>query len=141
PAIAAQLALATAAGAEIRTGEAVRAVEPRAGRVRIVTDRGSVEAGAAIVAAGAWVRSLLPELAAPLRVTREVMGWFEPTDAQLFSGGRTPVFIIESPHGMHYAIPPQGSVHAASKSPSTTIVTKRSTPTLTTERYPRRTRH
>jgi sarcosine oxidase len=115
PAIAAQLALATAAGAEIRTGEVVRAVEPRAGRVRIVTDRGSVEAGAAIVAAGAWVRSLLPELAAPLRVTREVMGWFEPTDAQLFSGGRTPVFIIESRHGMHYGIPPQGSVHAGVK--------------------------
>src|SRR5262249_21784984 len=61
------------------------------GRVRIVTDRGSVEAGAAVVTAGAWVRSLLPDLAAPLRVTREVMGWFEPTDAQLFSGGRTPI--------------------------------------------------
>jgi len=115
PAIAAQLALATAAGAKIRTGEVVRAVEPRAGGVRIVTDRGSVEAGAAIVAAGAWVRSLLPELAAPLRVTREVMGWFEPTDAQLFSGGCTPVFIIESRHGMHYGIPPQGSVHAGVK--------------------------
>src|SRR5215831_19921973 len=87
----------------------------RARAARVVTDRGSVEAGAAIVAAGAWVRSLLPELAAPLRVTREVMGWFEPTDAQLFSGGRTPVFIIESPHGMHYGIPPQGSVHAGVK--------------------------
>src|SRR5262249_34083535 len=101
--------------AKIRTGEVVRAVEPRAGGVRIFTDRGSVEAGAAIVAAGAWVRSLLPELAAPLRVTREAMGWFEPTDAQLFSGGCTPVFIIESRHGMHYGIPPQGSVHAGVK--------------------------
>src|SRR5262249_18962916 len=79
--------------------------------VRIVTDRGSVEAGAAVVTAGAWVRSLLPDLAAPLRVTREVMGWFEPTDAQLFSGGRTPIFIIESRHGMHYGIPPQASAH------------------------------
>src|SRR5262245_4037899 len=115
PAIAAQLALATAAGAEIRTGELARAVEPRADRVRIVTDRGSVEAGAAIVTAGAWVRSLLPDLAAPLRVTREVMGWFESTDAQLFSGGRTPVFIIESRHGMHYGIPPQASVHGGIK--------------------------
>src|SRR6266498_1021025 len=115
PAIAAQLALATAAGAEIRTGEVVRAVEPRAGRVRIVTDRGSVEAGAAVVAAGAWVRSLLPELAAPLRVTREVMGWFEPTEARFFSPVHLPVFIVESRHGMHYGIPPRGNIHAGVK--------------------------
>jgi sarcosine oxidase len=113
--IAAQLALATAAGAEIRSGETVQALEPCAGWVRIVTDRGSIEAGAAIVAAGAWVKSLLPELTAPLRVTREVMGWFAPTDAQLVSAGRLPVFIIESRHGMHYGIPPQGSVQAGIK--------------------------
>src|SRR5262245_23202121 len=77
PAVAAQIALATAAGAEIRSGERVQAIEPRAGSVRIVTDRGAVEAGTAIVTAGAWTKSLLPDLAAPLRATREVMGWFE----------------------------------------------------------------
>jgi sarcosine oxidase len=115
PSIAALLALATAAGAEIRSGEVVRAVEPRAGSVRVVTDRGSVEAGAAVIATGAWVRSLLPGLAAPLRATREVMGWFDPIDARLFSGGRTPVFIIESRHGMHYGIPPQAGVQAGIK--------------------------
>jgi sarcosine oxidase len=43
------------------------------------------------------------------------MGWFDPTDPQLISGGRTPVFIIESRHGMHYGIPPQGSVHPGIK--------------------------
>jgi sarcosine oxidase len=107
PSIAANISLATAAGADIRSGERVQAIEPRAGSVRIVTDRGAVEAGAAIVAAGAWTRSLLPDLAAaPLRATREVMGWFEPTDAGLFSA--FPVFIIESRHGMHYGIPPHG---------------------------------
>ncbi len=79
PALAAHVALATAAGAELRTGEAVRAIEPRDGRVGIVTDRGTIEAGAAIIATGAWTKSLLPAL--PLRVTREVTGWFEPTDA------------------------------------------------------------
>ena len=106
PAVAAQIALATAAGAEIRSGERVRAIEPRAGSVRIVTDRGAVESGTVIVAVGAWTKSLLPDLAAPLRATREVMGWFEPADAKLVSG--FPVFIIESRHGMHYSIPPQG---------------------------------
>ena len=108
PAVAAQIALATAAGAEIRSGERVQAIEPRAGSVRIVTDRGAVEAGTAIVTAGAWTKSLLPDLAAPLRATREVMAWFEPADARLVSS--FPVFIIESRHGMHYGIPPQGGV-------------------------------
>ncbi len=106
PSIAAHLALATAAGAQIRSGERVQAIEPRAGSVRIVTDRGAVEGGAAIVAAGAWTKSLLPGLAAPLRATREVMGWFEPTKTELFSA--FPVFIMESRHGMHYGFPPQG---------------------------------
>jgi sarcosine oxidase len=108
PSIAAQIALATAAGAEIRSGEAVRAIEPRAGLVRIISERGVVEAGAAIVAAGAWMPLLLPELAPTLRATREVVGWFEVADADLFSAGRCPVFIIESRHGMHYGIPPRG---------------------------------
>jgi sarcosine oxidase len=104
--IAAQVALATAAGADIRVGETVQAIEQRAGGVRVVTDRGTLEADRAIVAAGPWTRSLLPELAVSLRVTREVMGWFEPTAAGLFSP--FPVFIIESRHGMHYGIPPHG---------------------------------
>jgi sarcosine oxidase len=111
----AQLALAAAAGAEIRSGEAVRAVEPRAGCVPIVTDRGSIEAGAAIIAAGPWMEALLPALATALRVTREVMAWFEPTDAQLFLPGRMPVFMIESRHGLHYGIPADGSLQPGIK--------------------------
>ena len=105
PSIAAHLALASAAGARIRSGETVRAIEPRAGRVRVITDRGTVEAGAAIVAAGAWTKSLLPEFGATLRVTREVMGWFAMADGDPSSAGQLPVFIIESRHGMHYGIP------------------------------------
>jgi sarcosine oxidase len=105
PSIAAHLALASAAGARIRSGETVRAIEPRAGRVRVITDRGTVEAGAVIVAAGAWTKSLLPEFGGTLRVTREVMGWFAMPDRDPSSAGQLPVFIIESRHGMHYGIP------------------------------------
>ena len=102
----AMLALATAAGADIRSGETVQAIEPRAGSVRVTTDRGIVEAGAAIIAVGAWTKTLLPEFACRLRVTREVMAWFAPTDAELLCADQFPVFIIESRHGMHYGIPP-----------------------------------
>jgi sarcosine oxidase len=106
PAIAAQIELAKAAGGKIRDGVTVQAIEPRSDSVRILTDRGPIHAGTAIIAAGAWTRSLLPALAAHLRVTREVMAWFEPIDMALLSP--LPVFIVESRHGMHYGIPPHG---------------------------------
>jgi sarcosine oxidase len=109
PSIAANLALAQAAGAEIRSGETVRSIEPRPGTVRVVCGGGSVEASSVIVSAGAWTDRLLPELPVPLRVTREVMGWFETSNAGLFSADRFPVFIIESRHGMHYGVPPHAS--------------------------------
>ena len=60
PSIAAQFALAAAAGADIRNGTTVRAIEPGAHSVRIVTDGGSFEAGAAIVTVGAWTTFARP---------------------------------------------------------------------------------
>jgi sarcosine oxidase len=105
PAITAHLALASAAGAKIRSGETIRAIEPGIGSVRVITDRGAVEGGAVIVTVGAWTKSLLPEFGATLRVTREVMGWFAVTDGDLLPARQLPVFIVESGHGMHYGIP------------------------------------
>lgn len=104
-AIRVHLDLAQAAGATLRTGEIVTAVEPRRGGVRVMTDRGTIEAGAAIVAAGPWTRKLLPDFAAPLRVTRQVMAWFEPRDAALFAPDRFPVFMIEGARGIYYGFP------------------------------------
>jgi sarcosine oxidase len=108
PAIAAFMALAETAGAEIRSGEAVRSVESYAGGVRVVTDRGVVTAQQAIVAVGPWTTTLVPEL--PLRVTRQVTAWFAPKDETPFAPGRFPVFLVESRHGMHYGIPPHGGL-------------------------------
>jgi sarcosine oxidase len=103
-AVNAQVKLAVAAGAEIRTSQQVRAIAPRGGGVRVETDAGVIEAGAAIVAAGAWVKSLLPDLPA-MRVTRQMLAWLAPHDADKFSRGRFPVFLLESEHGMHYGFP------------------------------------
>jgi sarcosine oxidase len=104
--IEAMVALAKAKGAEIRSGETIREIEPGANGVRIVTDRGVVEAGGAIVALGAWVKALLPDLPAPIRATRQVMAWFEPIDPTPLIDGRLPVFLLESRHGIHYGFPP-----------------------------------
>jgi sarcosine oxidase len=73
--------------------------------VGIVTDRGVVTAERAIVAAGPWIKRLLPGLPVPLRVTRQVVGWFAPSDPALFARERCPVFMIENPDGMFYGFP------------------------------------
>jgi sarcosine oxidase len=107
--IHALISLAQRAGAEIRSGETIQAIEPRAGAVRITTDRGTLEAGAAIVALGPWIKTLLPDLPAPIRVTRQVLGWFAPLDPVPVAPGRLPVFLLESRHGIHYGFPPFGA--------------------------------
>jgi sarcosine oxidase len=104
-AIAAMISQAQAAGAEIRTSTAVLSIDRHGDGVRVRTNQGDIDARAAIVAAGPWVKKLLPDLPAPLRVTRQVMGWFQPLDPALFASSRFPVFLLESRHGVHYGFP------------------------------------
>jgi sarcosine oxidase len=115
PSVEAMVGLAKAKGAEIRAGETIAAIAPVAGGVRITTDRGVIEAGAAIVALGAWIKALLPDLPAPIRVTRQAMAWFEPLDPAPLGGGRLPVFLLESRHGIHYGFPPRSSLIKVAK--------------------------
>lgn len=105
PAVKAFAVLASKTGAELRTGETVLAIESRAGGVRVVTDRQAIDAGAAIVTAGPWLKTLLPALPVPLRVTRQVLGWFEPLAPASFTADAFPVFLLESRHGIHYGFP------------------------------------
>ena len=109
PAIEAQVALAKAAGAEIRTGTKVDSIERGSNGVRLAIGQDSVEADKVIVSAGPWVKQLLPDLPVPLRVTRQVLAWFQPLDRALFAAGLFPVFLLENRHGVHYGFPPHGA--------------------------------
>lgn len=107
-AIEANIRVAAAAGAVVRSREKAVAIEPRREGVRITTDRAEIEADGAILAAGPWMRNLMPELRLPLRVTRQVVGWFEPDDTAQFAADRFPVFILETQYGHHYGLPAYG---------------------------------
>jgi sarcosine oxidase len=109
PSVEAMIALAKAHGAEVRANETVHTVTPVPNGVRVLTDRGSIDVGRAIVAAGPWLARLVPDLPVKLRVTRQVQAWFQPTDATPFKAGRFPVFLLESRHGVHYGFPPHGT--------------------------------
>jgi sarcosine oxidase len=109
--VAALQALARDAGAELRMEERVTALEPHRGGVLVKTERGDVSAGRAIVAAGPWLKPLVPNLPVPVRVTRQVLGWFEPVDragAALFEAERFPVFLLQNRDGVFYGFPADG---------------------------------
>jgi sarcosine oxidase len=105
PTVAVLQALARGAGAEVRMEERVVAVKPHHDGVLVKTQKGDVFAGCAIVAAGPWLKSLLPQFPVPIRVTRQVLGWFEPTARAQFAPGHFPVFLLQNPGGIFYGFP------------------------------------
>jgi sarcosine oxidase len=108
PTIEAHLRLAQAAGATVRLRERVHEIEPKADGVRVFADFGEFEAKRVVVTAGSWLPLLLPALPAPLKVTRQAVGWFAPGDPVLFQASRFPVFMLENGDGLHYGLPPHG---------------------------------
>jgi sarcosine oxidase len=95
----AQLELAKKHEAVLHTGEIVQSFEPRPDGVRVVTDKGSYEAGRMILAAGAWAPELLgPELASLFRIYRQVLYWFQPNNIGAYRPDRFPIFIWELPN-------------------------------------------
>jgi sarcosine oxidase len=105
-AIDAHVAAARARGAAVRTHAEVVSVEPRAGGVRLaLADGDIIQAGAVIVTAGAWIGELFPELAPHLKLTRQVLAWFEPARPALVTPKRFPVFLLETEEEIVYGFP------------------------------------
>jgi sarcosine oxidase len=98
---------ALAAGADIRARERVLEWEPLAGGVRVTTDRGVYEAERLVLAAGAWMGSLVPALAGLAEPERQVLAWFAPLQPALFTPSRFPVFNLSVPEGRYYGFPVQ----------------------------------
>lgn len=102
-------ALLTAArrhGATLATRTPVEAVEPHGEGVRVHTATGAIDADQAVIAAGARVTRLVPELAGHLSVERQVTAWFPVGVAHGFDPVVFPVFLHELDGGrLLYGIP------------------------------------
>jgi sarcosine oxidase len=107
-AIFAHIGLALGAGAEVRAREPVIGIEPGGRGVRVSTEKGQYEAGRVIVATGAWIADLIPELAGKAVPERQVLGWFQPKRPEIFALGRFPVSIVQSDAGYFYQFPTWG---------------------------------
>ncbi len=105
-----QLELAAKLGADVHTGETVLKVEASSDSVRVTTDRDTYSAGRAIISAGPWIGSLLPQaIARQLVVYRQVMTWFAlARHHERYTPQHFPVFIWitgNQPCDMFYGFP------------------------------------
>ncbi|MER5183899.1 N-methyl-L-tryptophan oxidase [Streptomyces sp. NPDC002896] len=107
-ALRAQLALARAAGAQVRDGEPVKGFEPDGSGVVVTTAHGRIRAERLVLCAGPWTGRLLPRLAPALRVTRIVNAYFEAADDGPLAPPGLGVFSLELPQGLVYGIPALG---------------------------------
>ena len=106
--VTAQVELARAAGADVRTNERALRVELGAEGVRVTTDRGVHEADRLVMALGPWTPEGiegLPSIAIPLRVERQVQLWLAPQNPSLFMPDRMPVFLRFGETTAFYGLP------------------------------------
>lgn len=92
-AIRAAVARAEALGARVIRDAVVDRIELGPDRVRVIAGDVVCEARHAIVAVGTWLGKLLPELGLPVRVTRQLPGWYPIERPELFTPDRFPVFL------------------------------------------------
>ena len=84
----------------------VAKVRPVGNRVGLVLASGQlIEAGSAIIAAGPWLRELVPDLGARMRLTRQPLTWFDPIDPVLVGPDRMPVFLLQAESDLIYGLP------------------------------------
>jgi sarcosine oxidase len=97
-------ALAVAHGATLLENVTVQGVNLEG--LTVDTSSGRFAAGQIVIASGAWVTNLLPDLKLPLRVTLEGSAYFAPRDLEPFKPQRFPVFINHE--SLEYGFPAFG---------------------------------
>jgi sarcosine oxidase len=94
--IDAHLTLAERHGAELHFEERVTSWSSTGGGIEVWTDRATYSCERLVLAAGAWLPGLLPDLELPLTVERQPLFWFEPAGSpELLTPDRLPVYIVE----------------------------------------------
>jgi glycine/D-amino acid oxidase-like deaminating enzyme len=106
-AVRTQVAQALTHGAALAVGERVISWSAASAGVEVVTSRARYQAGALVLAAGAWSAGLLGDLAVPLTVTRQVQFWIQPRNIGDFALGGSPCWALQPPaeSGLFYGLP------------------------------------
>jgi sarcosine oxidase len=108
--IQAHLDAARAHGADLHTGEVVTRWSPDGAGVQVRTDRATYRAGRLLLCAGGWINDLLPNHPLPLRIERQVQGWFAPgAPSASWQPDACPIYVWEDDAGqVLYGFPDRG---------------------------------
>jgi sarcosine oxidase len=108
-AIMGYLKLAAEDGAALHFGERVVAIEPDDAGVTIVSTTGRYRARKVIVATGAWIAELVPQLRPHAQPIRQVVAWYQPRDGFVAEPQRMPCFLRdEGANGSFFGFPAIG---------------------------------
>lgn len=94
-------------GATLRCNETITSWIAHADRVEVSTNQGTYSADQLVITSGAWTAEIAANLNIELKVTRQVLAWFEPLgELTRFAPGNFPCWFIETapPFG-HYGFP------------------------------------
>lgn len=105
PIVAALARHLTAHGVAIEAQRRVSAIDAARARVALESG-GSVEADALVVAAGAWVLRLVPNLAERVTPSRQVLAYIEPPPALRDAWAAMPMVLDIAPDAGFYLVPP-----------------------------------
>jgi sarcosine oxidase len=110
-AIETHLGLAAKHGAALHFNEPVLHWETDGEGVRVRTPIATYRAAKLLLAAGPWIGSLVPDLALPFSVERQVLYWFEPrSTSAAFRPANCPIYIWEYEQGRYfYGFPDLGN--------------------------------
>jgi sarcosine oxidase len=92
-------------GGTLAIGKAVRRIDSRANAVEIDIEGERITADSVVVAAGAWLGSLLSKIRTPLEISRQVVGWFRPLRPSSFTPRAMPVFLLAAQDDAYYGFP------------------------------------
>ncbi len=92
-------------GAQLHTGETVRAWRAEGSGAVIETDRDHYAADRLIVTAGAWSAALLADLGVPLEIRRKPLYWFGTGSDVYRAEQGFPGFLYDLPEGCFYGFP------------------------------------
>lgn len=97
--IRAHLELASRAGADLHFDEKVLSWKATEREVEVATTHTTYRAGHLVITAGPWANEALAGLF-PLRVTRQVMAWIDPSGSIApFLPDRFPIYLADDPRG------------------------------------------
>jgi len=96
-------------GAEIHGREEVLDWIATENGISVRTTRATYQTEKLIFTAGAWMGTLLDELAPHLQPERQVLAWLQPIEPALFTPETFPVFNLTVPEGRYYGFPVFGN--------------------------------